>query len=300
MTYHIPVLLQESIAGLNLSPSGTYIDATFGGGGHSRTILNALDKKGHLYAFDQDEDAVRNDINDRRFLLIPHNYSFLKNYTEYLDINSVDGIIADLGISSHQVDMAERGFSYRYDAPLDMRMDKTNPISAYELLNESTEEELRNIFSNYGEITNSNTLAREVVLARTILGMRTTAHLMAVAEKVLPHNLPLKKYLGQVFQAIRIAVNDEINNLQKFLLQSLDVLNPGGRLVVITYHSLEDRPVKDFFSSGNFLGLKHKDLHGNDNNPWKVITKKPLIPTDEEINFNPRARSAKLRIAEKK
>ena len=295
--YHTPALLEESIAALAIKPDGIYVDATYGGGGHSREILKHL-KTGKLIAFDKDADAHSNMAEDKNLTLIPHDFIHIKNYLRYLKAISVDGILADLGLSSHHVDEAERGFSFRFDAPLDMRMDQQNPLSAAEIVNTWNEADLQNIFSKYGEIRNSKTLAKNIVQRRASNRIETTGQLSSIADEVLPYKENIKKYLAVVFQSLRIAVNDELNGLEQFLLQTKDILAPGGRLAIITYHSLEDRPVKNFFQTGNFEGKETKDVFGKVSRPWKLVNKKPLIPNDEEININPRSRSAKLRVAE--
>ena len=297
-TYHIPALLSESILALDIKPAGIYVDATFGGGGHSKEILKHL-KTGKLIAFDKDVDAHKNLPESENLILIPHDFIFLKNYLRFLNVIPVDGILVDLGLSSHHIDEATRGFSFRFDANLDMRMDKENPLTAEELINTRSQSELQQIFSSYGEIKNSKTLAVKIVQRRSAQRIQTTSQLVEIAEEVLPYKENLKKYLATVFQALRIAVNDELLGLEQFLNQAQEVLAPGGRLAVITYHSLEDRPVKNFFQTGNFEGKESKDVFGKVSRPWKQITKKPIIPTDEEIAVNPRSRSAKLRVAEK-
>lgn len=297
--YHTPALLQESIGALNIKPDGTYVDVTFGGGGHSREILKHLGKKGKLIAFDRDLDAQANIPDAKNFTLVHHDFVHLKNFLRYLDAIPVDGILADLGISSHQIDIPERGFSFRFDAPLDMRMDKQNPLTAAKLVNESPEEELQRIFTWYGEIKNAKNLARSIVRTRNMKPIETTFQLARAAEDVLPHKENLKKYLAPIFQSLRIVVNNELEGLKSFLTQSLDVLKPGGRLAIITYHSLEDRPVKNFLTSGKLQGKDEKDFFGNSQSPWKLVHKKPVLPDEKEITRNPRARSAKLRVAEK-
>jgi 16S rRNA (cytosine1402-N4)-methyltransferase len=296
--YHIPALLHQSIEGLKIKPNGVYIDVTFGGGGHSREILNKLDK-GKLIAFDKDKDAIINDIDDKRFTLVNHDFIYLKNFLQYLNAIPVDGIIADLGVSSHQFDTAERGFSYRFDADLDMRMDSDFSKSAFQLLNESSETELKNYFFEYGEIHNAGSLAKKVVEERSLHPLKTTTQLLAIIKKQLNGSEQINKYAGLVFQALRISVNDEINALKQLLIQSKEVLATNGRMVIISYHSLEDRVVKNFFKSGNFEGIITKDLYGNYDEAFNLITKKAIVPKDDEIYKNNRARSARLRIAEK-
>ncbi|MDQ3072127.1 MAG: 16S rRNA (cytosine(1402)-N(4))-methyltransferase RsmH [Bacteroidota bacterium] len=297
--YHNPALLRETLEGLNIQAGGKYVDATFGGGGHSRGILEKLGKKGRLYAFDRDADAQINMIADERLTLIHHEFIHLKNFLRYFDALPADGILADLGISSHHVDDAGRGFSFRFDAPLDMRMDKQSRVSAKDIVNEAPQERLQDIFSKYGEVQNARTLSQAIVRKRKIQAIETTTDLAQIAQDVLPRKENLKKYLAPVFQALRIEVNDELGGLKTFLLQATDVLKPGGRLAVITYHSLEDRIVKNFIAAGNFEGKTAQDIFGNAETPLKAVTRKPITPGEEEINTNPRSRSAKLRLAEK-
>ena len=297
--YHIPVLLAESIEGLAINPKGVYVDATFGGGGHSRAILEKL-STGKLIGFDRDTDAQSNIPDNKNFTLVPHDYAHLANYLRHMELDSVDGILADLGISSHQVDTAERGFSFRYDAPLDMRMNQQISKTAADILNSESEIELQKIFSEYGEIKNSRTLARAIVATRRIEPLKTTGQLMKIAESIIPQRENLKKYAAPVFQALRIAVNDELNALKSFLEQAFRMLKTGGRLVVITYHSLEDRIVKNFLKEESDAKGADSLIYGKSSEKWISITRKPIIPSDEEIRQNPRSRSAKLRIAEKK
>ena len=297
-TYHTPALATTTIDGLDINPTGIYVDATFGGGGHSSLILSKL-TTGRLIAFDRDADALRNMPEDNRLTLVNHDFIHLRNYLRFLEAMPVDGILADLGISSHQIDEAERGFSFRFDAPLDMRMDKNNPITAATLINDKNEAELQEIFSRYGEIKNAKTLARTIVNRRALSRIDTTFQLAMLAQECIPAHENINKYLAPVFQALRIAVNKELEGLESFLVQSLSVLKKGGKLAIITYHSLEDRPVKNFFQTGNMEGKSEKDMYGHDLSPWKMITKKPITPSDDEVNANPRVRSAKLRIAEK-
>lgn len=295
--YHIPVLLQQSIDGLNLKPNGIYVDATFGGGGHARAILDQLED-GRLFAFDQDKDAQANALDDERFVLINQNFRYLKNFLRLHKVTKVDGIIADLGVSSHQFDKAERGFSTRFDGPLDMRMTQFQSKSASDVVNEYPEEDLQKLFREYGEIKNSRCTAKVIVEERQVNPIKTTGRLANVVEKCFP---PTKrnKFLAMVFQALRIEVNDELTALKELLTQTGDVIETGGRLVVISYHSLEDRPVKNFIRTGNFDGNLEKDFFGNPITVFKAINTRPIIATEEEINNNSRARSAKLRIAEK-
>ncbi len=296
--YHNPVLLDESIKGMMISRGGTYVDVTFGGGGHSARILDEL-KGGRLIAFDRDPDAVDNSIDDKRFLLVNADYRYIKNYLKLQEAIPCDGILADLGISSHQIDKPERGFSIRFDGDLDMRMDGRSGASAADVINNYAERELMNIFRQYGEIKNSHKLAGAIVMGRKDGQISTTTALQNIVLKCAPRKQE-HKYLAQVFQAIRIEVNKELESLETFLEKALEVLKPGGRLVVISYHSLEDRLVKNFFRSGNVEGRNEKDFYGNLQSGITAITRKPIVPTDEEIERNPRARSAKLRIAEKK
>lgn len=296
--YHIPVLLKESIEGLNIDPQGIYIDVTFGGGGHSRQILKKL-TSGKLIAFDKDPDTNPLLISDPRFTFIRHDFKFLKNYLGHLDAMPVNGILADLGVSSHQFDTRERGFSYRYDADLDMRMDPDIEISAQDIVNTSSEEELHRIFGMYGEIKNAKTLAARVVKARSEAFIKTTANLVDIINSCVMRGDDRKKYIGQVFQALRISVNDELTSLKKLMESASEVLAKGGRLVVITYHSLEDRIVKNFIKAGNFTGKTETDIYGNLHVPFKQVNRKPYEPSDREVEENIRSRSAKLRIAEK-
>jgi 16S rRNA (cytosine1402-N4)-methyltransferase len=296
-TYHIPVLLKETVDGLNIMPDGTYVDVTFGGGGHSREILKRLGPNGRLFAFDQDADAVANKIEDPRFTLIEANFAHLKNYLRLEGVKQIDGLLADLGISSHQINKPTRGFSTRYDEKLDMRMDKSAKLSAYEVVNNYDEYSLRKIFSQYGDLKNAATLARSIVKAREDNPIETTGQLNDIVSKHFP-KLKLNKFLAKLYQAIRIEVNGEIDALKKMLEQAAKVIKPGGRLSVISYHSLEDRLVKRFIRDGLFEGQPEKDFYGNVSVPFKKVGKL-IIPSDEEIERNPRARSAKLRIAER-
>ncbi len=295
--YHNPVLLPESIEGLNITPDGIYVDVTFGGGGHSKAILQQL-KDGRLIAFDQDSDALKNTIDDDRFTLVNHNFQFLKNFLRLHNVSKVNGILADLGVSSHQFDVPERGFSIRFDAPLDMRMNNNQVVTAAHIVNTYSEEELQRIFKEYGEIKNSRCFSRGITEARELKPINTTGELIECISKCFPQHKK-NKFLAQVFQALRIEVNDEMQTLKILLEQANDSLLPGGRLVVISYHSLEDRLVKNFIKSGNFKGIVDKDFYGNPIVDFKSITRKPIVPNDEEIETNNRARSAKLRIAEK-
>ncbi len=295
--YHIPVLLNESIEGLNIADNGIYIDATFGGGGHSRAIVSKL-KTGHLFGFDQDSDAKANTIDSENFTFVYHNFAYVKNFMQYYNIPAVDGILADLGVSSHHFDDAQRGFSFRFDAPLDMRMDRSVKKSAYNIINEYDEQELTKIFKMYGEIANARRLAQEIISNRTGAPIKTTDELKKIGQKFCNPQTE-SKYLSQIFQALRIEVNNEMQALQEFLQGGLSVLRPGGRFVVITYHSLEDRMVKNFFKTGNIEGDVDQDFFGNVKAPFTAVSKKVIVPSNEEIQRNNRARSAKLRIVEK-
>jgi 16S rRNA (cytosine1402-N4)-methyltransferase len=297
MAYHVPALLDESINGLNIRPTGIYVDVTFGGGGHSGEILKRL-TTGQLIAFDQDEDAARNTPDDKRFTFLNQNFRFLKNNLRYIGIASVDGIIADLGVSFHQFDERARGFTFRQDTDLDMRMNRNTRLKAADLLSTLDEKELADIFYRYGELTNSRKIARLIVLSRAGKPVKTVNDLTGVLGKLAPYRQE-NKFYARLFQALRIAVNHEIEYLKEMLEQSLELLNTGGRLVVLTYHSLEDRVVKDFLRSGSFTGEEKKDFYGNSTSPFKLITRKAIIPSEEEIAVNSRSRSAKLRIAEK-
>jgi 16S rRNA (cytosine1402-N4)-methyltransferase len=297
MVYHIPALLKESIDGLNIQPDGIYVDVTFGGGGHSMEILKHL-KTGKLIAFDQDEDAVINTPADKRFLFLNQNFRFLKNNLLFNNIKSIDGLIADLGVSFHQFDEPERGFTFRQNAPLDMRMNKTGSITAAQLINKMDEAALADIFYRYGELSNSRRIAREIVAARNLKSISTVNDIIDTIGKLAPFRQEHKFY-AKLFQALRIAVNHEIDYLQEMLEQALSLLNTGGRLVIISYHSLEDRVVKNFMKAGNFEGEEKKDFFGNIETPFRIINRKGTTPDDEEISINNRARSARLRIAEK-
>jgi 16S rRNA (cytosine1402-N4)-methyltransferase len=297
MVYHIPALLNESIDGLNIRPDGIYVDVTFGGGGHSKEILKRL-TTGRLIVFDQDDDARLNAPDDSKFLFLNQNFRFLKNNLQFSNISSIDGLIADLGVSFHQFDEPERGFTFRQDALLDMRMNQSSQVTAAHLLNTLDEPSLANLLFNYGELTNSRKIARDIVLARDRKPLLTVNDILAAIGKLAPFRQEHKFY-AKVFQALRIAVNHEIDYLKEMLEQSLSVLNSGGRLVVITYHSLEDRVVKNFMKTGNFEGEEKKDFYGNIETPFRIINKKGTTPGDEEIADNNRARSARLRIAEK-
>ena len=297
MSYHDPVLLFESVDGLEIKPNGVYVDVTFGGGGHSAEILKRLGDGGKLFAFDQDADALRNEIEDDRFTLINENFRFISSFLRLNGVKKVDGILADLGVSSHQFDSAERGFSTRFDADLDMRMNADDSVSAFEVVNQYKEEELSQVLFQYGELRNSRALAKEIVQARSENEIKTSFQLKSVLRRFLPKPKE-HKILAQIFQAIRIEVNQEMQVLKEFLLQTPDLLNEEGRLSVISYHSLEDRLVKRFMQYGLFEGLPEKDFYGNVEVPLKKVSKL-IIPSAEEIKKNNRARSAKLRVAKK-
>ncbi len=298
--YHIPVLLNQSIDGLKIKPDGIYIDTTFGGGGHSRAILEKL-KNGRLIAFDRDQDAMKSDLNDPRFTLINHNFIYMTNFLRFLEIDKVDGIIADLGVSSHQFDTPKRGFSYRFDADLDMRMDHDLSASARDILESETVENIALILKTYGEIKNARAIAKSIIERRNAGSIITTSsHLQNIIVRFAKGHDAVMKLTGLVYQSLRIAVNDEINALKKLLISSAQVLGKGGRLVVISYHSLEDRLVKNFLKHGNLEGFIEQDMYGNSPNElFRMVTKKAIIPVEQEVLFNNRARSAKLRIAEK-
>ncbi|ADQ79652.1 S-adenosyl-methyltransferase MraW [Paludibacter propionicigenes WB4] len=297
IAYHIPALLDETITGLNIKPNGVYVDVTFGGGGHSREILKHLGADGKLLGFDQDEDAIKNTIDDPRFIFVRSNFRYMKNFLKYHGIDKVDGILADLGVSSHHFDEAERGFSFRFDGALDMRMNTKSSFTAAALLNTYTEEQLADVFYLYGELHNSRKIARTIVAARN----------SAPFDRIFPFIEVLKPFFGRekekkdmarVFQALRIEVNKEMDVLKALLDQSIEVLNPQGRLAVLTYHSLEDRLVKNFIRSGNFEGKLEKDFYGNILAPLKAVNTKVIVADEAEVARNPRARSAKLRVAE--
>ena len=298
-TYHIPVLLEESINGLNIRPDGVYVDVTFGGGGHSRAILKQLGKDGHLYGFDQDEDAEKNIVDDGRFTFVRSNFRYITNFMHYYGVEKVDGILADLGVSSHLFDDSERGFSFRFDTALDMRMNKKAELSAADVVNDYTEEQLADIFYLYGELKNSRRLAAAIIKARNRQQINTIGEFLEVI-KPLTGKEREKKDLAKIFQAIRIEVNHEMDALKEMLESTIRLLTPNGRLSVITYHSLEDRIVKNVMKSGTADGKIQQDFFGNILSPFRTINNKVIIPSEEEIEQNPRARSAKLRIAEKK
>ena len=295
--YHDPVLLDQCLEGLNLRTEGIYVDVTFGGGGHSRAIVSKLDE-GHLYAFDQDDDALENEMDDDRFTLINANFRDLKNSLRMYGVKEIDGLLADLGVSSHQFDVPDRGFSTRFDADLDMRMDQNSDLNAAKILNAYEQDELRNILKNYGELKRPGTIARVIYEAKEDRPIETVQQLKALLKPFAP-KMQENKFFAQVFQALRIEVNDELNALKEMLTQAQEILKPGGRLVVISYHSLEDRLVKNLIQKGNFEGELEQDFYGNKLLSFKKISRKPILPTEQEIQRNNRARSAKLRVAEK-
>ena len=296
--YHVPVLLEESVSGLNIDPDGVYLDLTFGGGGHSREILKRL-KDGCLIGFDQDSDALANVPDDSRFIFVNHNFRYLRNFLRYCGYDEADGILADLGVSSHEFDEAGRGFSFRFDAELDMRMNQRSRLKATDILNTYSEENLIRIFRNYGEVDNVRRLVDLIVNARTGKMITRSEEFLQVIAPCVPKQKE-KKYLAQVYQALRIEVNGELEALEDMLKEAERALRPGGRLVVITYHSLEDRIVKNFLKSGNFEGKVEKDFYGHVKRNFQLVNRKVIVPSEEEIERNPRARSAKLRIAEKR
>lgn len=296
--YHKPVMLKQCTEGLSIKPEGIYVDATFGGGGHSRAILENL-TTGHLYAFDQDEDAAKNAFDDERFTFIPQNFKYCKNFIQLYHGGKVDGIIADLGVSSHQFDTAEKGFSTRFEGPLDMRMSQTTPLDAATVVNTYDHAALTRILRLYGEMQQPHLIASDIIMARESEPIETTEQLKAAVQHRLPRGKE-NKVLAQLFQALRIEVNQELDALCALLSQCPDMLVSGGRLVVMSYHSLEDRLVKSFMKTGNAEGKEEKDFFGNLLTPYNIITRKPVVPSDEEIESNSRARSAKLRIAERK
>ena len=296
--YHVPVLLEESVSGLNIDPDGVYLDLTFGGGGHSREILKRL-KDGCLIGFDQDSDALANVPDDSRFIFVSHNFRYLRNFLRYCGYDEADGILADLGVSSHEFDEAGRGFSFRFDAELDMRMNQRSRLKATDILNTYSEENLIRIFRNYGEVDNVRRLVDLIVNARTGKMITRSEEFLQVIAPCVPKQKE-KKYLAQVYQALRIEVNGELEALEEMLKEAERALRPGGRLVVITYHSLEDRIVKNFLKSGNFEGKVEKDFYGHVKRNFELVNRKVIVPSEEEIERNPRARSAKLRIAEKR
>ncbi len=297
-TYHVSVLLKESVDGLDIQPDGIYVDATFGGGGHSREILSRLGKHGHLFGFDQDADAERNIVSDGRFTFVRSNFRYLKNWMRYYEVEAVDGLLADLGVSSHHFDDETRGFSFRFDAPLDMRMNKRAGMTAADVLNNYSEQQLANIFYLYGELKCARRLAAIIVAARQQQPVTTTGQLLALVEKVFARERE-KKEVTKLFQALRIEVNHEMTALREMLMGACTLLKPGGRLVIITYHSLEDRIVKNVMRSGNAEGKVSTDFFGRMSSPLHLINNKVIVPSAQEQESNPRSRSAKLRIAEK-
>lgn len=296
--YHIPALLNECIQALDIQPNGTYVDTTFGGGGHSRAIMEELGEGGRLYGFDQDMDALRNAIDDARFIFVRSNFRFLSNFLRYYGVESVDGIIADLGVSFHHFDTADRGFSFRADSPLDMRMNQRAQLTARDVLNSYSDRDLERVLRLWGDLRKPAPIVKAILRARSAGPIDTTGQLLdALRGSINPKRE--KAELAQVFQALRIEVNNEMQALEEFLLSTVKALRLGGRLVVLTYHSLEDRMVKNFMRSGNIEGRMEKDFFGRVSTSWKVITRQPIVPTDEEIERNPRSRSAKLRVAER-
>jgi len=298
MNYHLPVMLNECIEGLNIRPEGTYVDATFGGGGHSRAILSQLGESGRLISFDQDADALANAIEDSRFKLLNENFRHMKSFLRLQGVRSVDGILADLGVSSHQFDVAERGFSTRFNGELDLRMDRRQEVTARELVNRMDEHELTRILRLYGELPNAYQMAKAICRARAEKEIETTFDLREAVKHHLPRGME-NKYLAMLFQALRIEVNGELEALQEMLRQAAELLNPGGRIAVMSYHSLEDRIVKNFFRAGNFEGEIEKDFYGNPIVPLKPVSRKAIVAGEEELQRNPRSRSARLRVAEK-
>ncbi len=299
IAYHIPVLLHDSIDGLAIKPDGVYVDVTFGGGGHAKEILNRLGPNGKLFAFDQDNDALANSLQDSRFTLIKANFRFISNFLKLYNVNEIDGLLADLGVSSHQFDDASRGFSIRFLSNLDMRMNVQSNLSAKSIVNEYDEAKLIYLFKFYGELPQSKRMAQTIIESRKEKSIETTEELMQILGKFTPKHIA-HKFFAQVFQALRIEVNDEIKALEELLTQITPLLKSKGRLSVISYHSLEDRLVKNFIRSGNISGNIEKDFFGQTHTPYDLISRKPIVPNDKEINENTRARSAKLRIAEKK
>ena len=296
--YHIPALLDACMAGLAVQPDGTYVDVTFGGGGHSRAILERLGDKGRLYAFDQDEDACVNRIEDNRFTFVRSNFRFLKNFMRYYDVDSIDGLLADLGVSFHHFDASERGFSFRFDGALDMRMNRRARTTAADIIESYTQEQLSDIFYLYGELRSARKIAGAVVSARRVQKIDTTTRLVEVVSPYIDKRQE-KKELAQLFQSLRIEVNQEMEALRRMLLSACELVRPGGRIAILTYHSLEDRLVKNFFKTGNFEGRVEKDFFGRIESPLRPVNNKVIVPDDDEVIRNPRARSAKLRIAEK-
>ena len=295
--YHVPVMLDECIAGLNLIPDGCYVDVTFGAGGHSQSILKNIGVNGHLFGFDQDDDAVANSIEDPRFTFIKANFRYIKRFLRVEGVNSVDGILADLGVSSFQLDFPERGFSYRFDADLDMRMNHADELTAAVILKEYNQEDLQMLFSKFGEVRNSRTLANVILQERSKSDIRTTFQLNEILDRL--RFGPKAKYFAQVYQALRMEVNQEVQVLEEMLQGGLDLLKPGGRFVVMSYHSIEDRVVKNFFKTGNVDGVLNKNDYGVIDRPFKLINKRVILASEEEVKRNSRAKSAKLRIVEK-
>lgn len=299
-TYHIPVLMKDSVDGLNIGSAGIYVDVTFGGGGHSREILSRLDADGHLYSFDQDADAEKNIINDNRLTFVRSNFRYLKNWMRYYGVDHIDGLLADLGVSSHHFDDESRGFSFRFDAPLDMRMNKRDGTTAADVVNTYDEERLADLFYLYGELKNSRKIAAALVKARAAHKIETTQDFIGAVESLFRREREKKKDMAKLFQALRIEVNSEMTALKEMLRSATELLRPGGRLSVITYHSLEDRIVKNVMKTGNAEGKMKQDFFGRIETPFTLINNKVITPDDEELANNPRSRSAKLRIAEKK
>ena len=295
--YHNPVLLAESVDGLNIIEDGIYVDATYGGGGHSREILSRLGEKGQLIAFDQDFDSKANLIDDNRLLFINENFMYLKSFLKLNNISKIDGILADFGVSSYQIDKPERGFSYRFEADLDMRMDNNSPLTAHQIINKYSSEDLKKMFKNYGELNNASKITREIINNRGKNEIKTTTQLNEIIHPLIPNRIS-NKILSRVYQAIRIEVNNELDAIRSLLKQTVELLKVGGRISLISYHSLEDRIVKRFFKTGKFQGEIEKDIYGNYSLPYKIIGKL-IVPNQTEINRNVRARSAKLRIAER-
>lgn len=297
-TYHVPVLLNESIDGLNIKSDGIYVDVTFGGGGHSREILRRLGPKGRLYGFDQDSDAEGNIPDDERFTFVRSNFRYLKNWMRYYEVEKIDGLLADLGVSSHHFDDETRGFSFRWDSPLDMRMNKRAGVTAADFINKAEEEKIADVLYLYGEIRQARRIASQIVKARSEKLLLTTGDLLKVVQPLMPHNRE-KKDLARVFQALRIEINHEMDALKEMLLAASEVLAEGGRLSVITYHSLEDRIVKNVMKSGNVEGKIEQDFYGRISSPFRSVNSKVIVPSDQEQQTNPRSRSAKLRVAER-
>jgi len=298
LTYHVPVLLKESIDGLQIFPDGIYVDATFGGGSHSKKILDYLQGAGHLYGFDQDADAEKNSFSDPRFTFVRSNFRYLSNFMDWYGVTQIDGLLADLGVSSHHFDDASRGFSFRLEGNLDMRMNQRSGINAADILHTFSEKELADTFYYYGELRNSKAIAKAIVMSREQKKIQTSQDFLEVLKPFFSREKE-KKQLAQVFQSLRITTNREIDALKELLTQAVELLKPGGRLAVITYHSLEDRLVKNFFKTGNFEGIVEKDFYGNVQSPLHAVNAKVIVPQAEEIEQNSRSRSAKLRIVEK-